>query len=67
MENQNKSITYSINTYEGNMPNSMPSSQKYTTSNCSNILFSDSSSLQNENHIPVTYIPQTGILLFIII
>lgn len=66
MDSQNnKSTTYSTNSYEAYVPTPMPSSQQYTTPEFSNSLPSNSSSLVNEN--PVTHVQQTGIFLFIII
>lgn len=67
MDNQNKSTSYSANSYEAYVPTSMSSSQQYITTEFSNILSSNSSTLVNENPIPVTHIQQTGILLIIII
>lgn len=62
MVSQNKSTSYSTNSYEAYIPTPMPSSQQYITPEFSNILSSNSSSLVNENPIPVTHIQQPGIL-----
>lgn len=65
MDSQNKSTLYTANNYEAYVPTSMSSSQQYITTNFSNILSSNSSSLVSENPIPVTHIQQTGILLLV--
>lgn len=67
MDNQNKSTSYSSNNYDAYVPTPMPSSQQYITTEFSNIISSNSSSLVNENPIPVTHIQQTGMFFFIII
>lgn len=67
MDSLNKSTAYSANNYEAYVPTPLPSSQQYVTTEFSNILSSNSSSLVNENPIPVTHIQQTGILLVVIL
>jgi len=61
MNDHNKSSTYSTSSYEAYVPTPMSSSQQFITSEFSNMVPpTDSSSLINENTIPVTHVPQTG-------
>jgi len=62
MSNLDKSSTYSSNTYEAYIPTPMSSSQQFITPEFSNNMVppTNSSSLINENTIPVSHVPQTG-------
>jgi len=61
MNDHNKSSTYSTSSYEAYVPTPMPSSQQFMTSEFSNMAPPiNSSSLMNENTIPVTQVPQTS-------
>lgn len=61
MSNLDKSSTYSSNSYEAYVPTPMSSSQQFITSEFSNNMVppTNSSSLINENTIPVSHVPQT--------
>lgn len=62
INDHNKSSTYSASSYEAYVPTPMSSSQQqFITSEFSNMVPpTDSSSLINENTIPVTHVPQMG-------
>jgi len=62
MNNHNKSSTYSTSSYEAYVPTPMSSSQQFITTEFSNNMMppTNSSSLINENTIPVSHVPQTG-------
>lgn len=62
MSNLDKSSTYSSNSYEAYVPTPMSSSQQFITSEFSNNMVppTNSSSLINENTIPVSHVPQIG-------
>lgn len=62
MNNHNKSSTFSTSSYEAYVPTPMSSSQQFITTEFSNNVIppTNSSSLINENTIPVSHVPQTG-------
>jgi len=62
MNNQNKSSTYPTSSYEAYVPTPMSSSQQFITPEFSNNMIppTNSSSLINENTIPVSHVPQSG-------
>lgn len=62
MNNHNKSSTYSTSSYESYIPTPMSSSQQFLSTEFSNNMIhpTNSSSLINENTIPVSHVPQTG-------
>lgn len=62
MNNHNKSSTYSTSSYEAYVPTPMSSSQQFITTEFSNNMIppTNSSSLINENTIPVSHVPQTA-------
>jgi len=62
MNNHNKSSTYSTSSYEAYVPTPMPASQQFITTEFPNNMIppTNSSSLINENTIPVSHVPQTG-------
>jgi len=62
MNNLNKSSTFSTSSYEAYVPTPMSSSQQFITTEFSNNVIppTNSSSLINENTIPVSHVPQTG-------
>lgn len=62
ISNHDKSSTYSTSSYEAYVPTPMPSSQQFLNSEFSNNMIppTNSSSLINENTIPVSHVPQTG-------
>ncbi|XP_026821927.1 regulation of nuclear pre-mRNA domain-containing protein 2 isoform X3 [Rhopalosiphum maidis] len=61
ISHHDKSSTYSTSSYEAYVPTPMPSSQQFLTSEFSNNMIppTNSSSLINENTIPVSLVPQT--------
>uniref|UniRef100_A0A2H8TWT7 Regulation of nuclear pre-mRNA domain-containing protein 2 n=2 Tax=Melanaphis sacchari TaxID=742174 RepID=A0A2H8TWT7_9HEMI len=61
MSNHDKSSTYSTSNYEAYVPTPMLSSQQFITSEFSNNMVppTNSSSLINENTLPVSHVPQT--------
>lgn len=67
MNNHNNSITYSTNNYKADVPTPISSNQQYIASKISKFSSSDSSSLVNEDSVPMAHIQPTGIFLFIVI
>lgn len=64
---KNKSTTYSTDNYEAYVPTPMSSSLPYLSSEFSNVLpinTINSSTLVNENTVPVTHVQPTGNLQF---
>lgn len=62
MNNHSKSSTFSTSSYEAYVPTPMSSSQQYITSEFSNNMAPpiNSSSLTNENAIPVAHVQPTS-------